>query len=51
VRTVLGDPSYREQALHMRDEARALPPAAAAVTALEQVADKHAGPGASTTPK
>ncbi len=43
VRTVLGDPSYREQARHMRDEACALPPAAAAVTALEQVADTHAG--------
>ena len=43
VRTVLGDPSYRDQALHVRDEIRALPPAAAAVTALEQVADKHAG--------
>jgi UDP:flavonoid glycosyltransferase YjiC (YdhE family) len=43
VRTVLGEPSYREQARHMRDEGRALPPAAAAVTALEQVADKHVG--------
>ena len=38
VRTVLDDPAYREQARYMRDEARALPPAAAAVTALEQVA-------------
>jgi hypothetical protein len=27
----------------LRDEARALPPAAAAVTALEQVVDQHAG--------
>jgi hypothetical protein len=27
----------------MRDEIRALPPAAAAVTALEQVVDEHAG--------
>src|SRR5580658_8929470 len=43
VRTVLDDPAYREQARHMRDQARALPPPAAAVTALEQVADKHAG--------
>ena len=42
-RMVLCDPSYREQARHMRDEACALPPAAAAVTALEQVADTHAG--------
>jgi UDP:flavonoid glycosyltransferase YjiC (YdhE family) len=45
VRTVLGDPAYRGQARHMRDEACALPPTASAVTALEQVADKHAGPG------
>jgi Erythromycin biosynthesis protein CIII-like, C-terminal domain len=43
VRTVLGDPAYREHAQHMRDEAGALPPAAAAVTVLEQVADEHAG--------
>jgi UDP:flavonoid glycosyltransferase YjiC (YdhE family) len=43
VRTVLSDPSYRQSARHMRDEIRALPPAAAAVTALEQVADEHAG--------
>jgi len=35
---VLDEPAYREKARHMRDEARALPPAAAAVTALEQVA-------------
>ena len=42
VRTVLGDPSYRDQARHMRDEIRALPPADAAVIALEQVADQHA---------
>jgi len=42
VRTVLGDPSYRDHARHMRDEICALPPAAAAVTALEQVADKYA---------
>jgi UDP:flavonoid glycosyltransferase YjiC (YdhE family) len=42
VRTVLGEPSYRHRARHMRDEIRALPPAAAAVTALEQVVDKHA---------
>jgi UDP:flavonoid glycosyltransferase YjiC (YdhE family) len=42
VRTVLADPSYGDHARHMRDEIRALPPAAAAVTALEQVADKHA---------
>ena len=27
----------------MRDEFRALPPTAAAVTALEQLVDKHAG--------
>jgi MGT family glycosyltransferase len=43
VRAVLGDPSYRQQARHMRDEIRALPPAAAAVTALEHVVDEHAG--------
>jgi UDP:flavonoid glycosyltransferase YjiC (YdhE family) len=43
VRTVLGDPCYREQARHMRDEVCALPPVAAAVTALEQVVAKHAG--------
>jgi UDP:flavonoid glycosyltransferase YjiC (YdhE family) len=42
VRTVLGDPAYRERARHVRDEIRALPPAAAAVTALEQVAGEHA---------
>src|SRR5215469_3529847 len=42
VRTVLGDPSYRDRARHVRDEICALPPAAAAVTALEQVVDKHA---------
>ncbi len=43
VRTVLGDPSYRDSSLHMRDEICALPPVAAAVTALERVVDKHAG--------
>jgi UDP:flavonoid glycosyltransferase YjiC (YdhE family) len=43
VRTVLGDLSYREHARHMRDEAGALPPVAAAVTALERVVDEHAG--------
>jgi UDP:flavonoid glycosyltransferase YjiC (YdhE family) len=43
VRTVLGDPAYREQARHMRDETCALPPAAAAVTALERVVDQHGG--------
>jgi UDP:flavonoid glycosyltransferase YjiC (YdhE family) len=43
VRAVLGDPSYRDQALHMRAEIRALPPTDAAVTALEQVVDQHAG--------
>jgi len=43
VRTVLGDPSYRDQARHMRDEFCALPSAAAAVTALEQLMEKHAG--------
>jgi UDP:flavonoid glycosyltransferase YjiC (YdhE family) len=43
VRTVLADPSYRDQAQHMRDQVRALPPAAAAVTALEQVAAEHPG--------
>jgi UDP:flavonoid glycosyltransferase YjiC (YdhE family) len=43
VRTVLGDPAYRDQTRHMRDEARALPPAAAAVTALEQIAANYAG--------
>jgi UDP:flavonoid glycosyltransferase YjiC (YdhE family) len=43
VRTVLGDPCYRQRARHMRDEVCALPPTAAAVTALERVADKHAG--------
>jgi UDP:flavonoid glycosyltransferase YjiC (YdhE family) len=42
VRTVLGDPSYRERARHMRDEIRALPPAAAAVAALEQIVGEHA---------
>jgi UDP:flavonoid glycosyltransferase YjiC (YdhE family) len=42
VRTVLGDPSYRDSSLHMRDEIWALPPVAAAVTALERVVDKHA---------
>jgi hypothetical protein len=42
VRTVLGDPSYRDRARHVRNEICALPPAAAAVTALEQVVDKHA---------
>src|SRR5579862_4780810 len=42
VRTVLGDPCYRDQALHLRDEILALPPAAAAVTALEQLVDQHA---------
>jgi MGT family glycosyltransferase len=41
VRTVLDDPSYRDQALRMRDEIRALPPTAATVTALEQIADQH----------
>jgi len=40
---VLGDPSYRDQARHMRDEFCALPSAAAAVTALEQLMEKHAG--------
>jgi MGT family glycosyltransferase len=44
VRTVLGDPAYREHAQHMRDEIGALPPAAAAVTALERVVDEHARP-------
>jgi UDP:flavonoid glycosyltransferase YjiC (YdhE family) len=43
VRTVLGEPSYRKCARHMRDEVCALPPAAAAVTALERVVDQHAG--------
>lgn len=43
VRTVLGDLSYREQARHMREEVCALPPVAAAVTALERVVDNHAG--------
>jgi UDP:flavonoid glycosyltransferase YjiC (YdhE family) len=42
VRTVLGDPSYREQARHMRDEIRALPLAPAAVTAIERLAAEHA---------
>jgi UDP:flavonoid glycosyltransferase YjiC (YdhE family) len=42
-RTVLGDPSYREHARHMRDLSRALPPVAAAVTALERFVDEHAG--------
>jgi UDP-glucoronosyl and UDP-glucosyl transferase len=42
VRTVLADPSYRDQARHMRDEMRALPPAAAAVTAIERLVDEHA---------
>ena len=41
VRTVLGNPSYRHQARHMRDEIRALPSAATAVTELERVVDKH----------
>jgi UDP:flavonoid glycosyltransferase YjiC (YdhE family) len=43
MRTVLGDPSYRDSARHMRDEIQALPPADAAVTALEQIVDQHAG--------
>ena len=42
VRTVLGDPCYREQARQIRDETRALPPAAAAVTALERIVHEHA---------
>ena len=42
VRTVLGDPAYRDQARHMRDETCALPPAAAA--ALDQVTDNHTAP-------
>ena len=44
VRTVLDDPAYRDRAGHMRDEASALQPTVAAVTALEQVADKHTAP-------
>jgi UDP:flavonoid glycosyltransferase YjiC (YdhE family) len=43
VHTVLGDPTCRDQVRRMRDEACALPPTAAAVTALEQVVNKHAG--------
>jgi UDP:flavonoid glycosyltransferase YjiC (YdhE family) len=43
VRTVLGDLSYRESSQHMRNEVRALPPVAAAVTALERLVDKHRG--------
>ncbi len=43
VRAVLGEPSYRDQARHIRDEICALPPVAAAVTALEQLVEKHAG--------
>jgi UDP:flavonoid glycosyltransferase YjiC (YdhE family) len=42
VRTVLADPAYREHARHIRDELRALPPATAAATALEQVVANHA---------
>ena len=42
VRTVLGEPSYRQCARHIRDEVCALPPAAAAVTALERIVDEHA---------
>jgi UDP:flavonoid glycosyltransferase YjiC (YdhE family) len=42
VRTVLGDPAYRDHARHMRDEACGLPSVAAAVTALERVVDEHA---------
>jgi MGT family glycosyltransferase len=41
VRAVLGDPAYRDHAQNMRDDIRALPPAAAAVTALEQIVDEH----------
>jgi MGT family glycosyltransferase len=37
VRIVLGDPSYRDHARHMRDEICALPPTAATVTALERI--------------
>jgi UDP:flavonoid glycosyltransferase YjiC (YdhE family) len=44
VRTVLSDPSYRARARHMRDEVSALPPTAAAVTALERLVDQHRGP-------
>jgi UDP:flavonoid glycosyltransferase YjiC (YdhE family) len=44
VRTALADPCYREHARHMRSQIRALPPADAAVTALEQVVDRHPGP-------
>jgi UDP:flavonoid glycosyltransferase YjiC (YdhE family) len=42
VRTVLGDPAYRQHARHMRGEICALPPAEAAVTALEQIVARHA---------
>jgi UDP:flavonoid glycosyltransferase YjiC (YdhE family) len=41
VRTILADPGYRQHAQQMRDEIRALPPPAAAVTALEQVTEEH----------
>jgi UDP:flavonoid glycosyltransferase YjiC (YdhE family) len=41
VRAVLTDPAYRQHARHMRDELRALPPVAAAATALEQLVADH----------
>jgi UDP:flavonoid glycosyltransferase YjiC (YdhE family) len=41
-RTVLGDPRYRQRARHMHGQICALPPATAAVTALEQLAGNHA---------
>jgi MGT family glycosyltransferase len=42
-RTVLGEPSYRQCARHMRDEIRALPPTADAATALERIVEPYAG--------
>jgi hypothetical protein len=45
VRTVLDDPAYREHARQMRYEVCALPPVAAAVTALERVVMSTPGRG------
>jgi UDP:flavonoid glycosyltransferase YjiC (YdhE family) len=41
VRAVLRDPAYRDRARHMRDDIHALPPAGAAVEALERLAHEH----------
>jgi MGT family glycosyltransferase len=43
VRGVLGDPAYRDRARRMHDDIHALPPAGAAVAALEQLVHEHAG--------